>query len=134
MNIESFETVEHIYDTELVKEALYYIKQQFYGRGQVSKEVVSRIANTASQVLSTMKKQPITIDIEVSETEEVARKYFGDNFIAQFEEIRKKLAEQNATLYIHGTDIGIAIDKRVCKSLAPSILADSSTLSGKPSK
>lgn len=125
MNIESFETVEHIYDTELVKEALYYIKQQFYGRGQVSKEVVSRIANTASQVLSTMKKQPITIDIEVSETEEVARKYFGDNFIAQFEEIRKKLAEQNATLYIHGTDIDIA-NKIMQKGLeykSPSIKA-----------
>lgn len=108
MNIESLETVEHIYDTDLVKEALYYIEQGYYARGQVSKEVISRIANTASQVLSTIKKQPITIDTEVSETEDVAREYFGDDFIAQFEEIRKKLAEQNATLYIHGTDIEIA--------------------------
>lgn len=108
MKIESLETVEHIYDTDLVKEALYYIEQGYYDRGQMSKEVVSRIANTASQVLSTLKKRPITIDTEVSETEDVAREYFGDDFIAQFEEIRKRLAEQNATLYIHGTDIEIA--------------------------
>ncbi|MBR6504444.1 MAG: hypothetical protein IKT41_01770 [Clostridia bacterium] len=108
MKIESLETVEHIYDTDLVKEALYYIEQGYYDRGQVSKEVISRIANTASQVLSTIKKQPITIDTEVSETEDVAREYFGDDFIAQFEEIRKRLAEQNATLYIHGTDMEIA--------------------------
>lgn len=108
MKIESLETVEHIYDTDLVKEALYYIEQGYYDRGEVSKEVISRIANTASQVLSTVKKQPITIDTEVSETEDVAREYFGDDFIAQFEEIRKRLAEQNATLYIHGTDMEIA--------------------------
>ena len=108
MKIESLETVEHIYDTDLVKEALYYIEQGYYDRGQVSKEVISRIANTASQVLSSIKKQPITIDTEVSETEDVAREYFGDDFIAQFEEIRKRLAEQNATLYIHGTDMEIA--------------------------
>lgn len=108
MKIESLETVEHIYDTDLVKEAIYYIEQGYYARGQVSQEVISRISSTASQVLSTLKKQPITIDTEVSETEDVAREYFGDDFIAQFEEIRKKLAEQNATLYIHGTDMEIA--------------------------
>lgn len=108
MNIESFETVEHIYDTDLVKEAIYYIEQGYYARGQMSNEVVSRIANTASQVLTTLKKQPITIETEVSETEDVAREYFGDDFIAQFDDIRKKLAEQNATLYIHGTDMEIA--------------------------
>ncbi len=108
MNIEPFETVEHIYDTDLVKEALYYIEQGYYDRGQESKEVISRISNTASQVLATLKKQPITIDTEVNKTEDVAREYFGEDFIAQFEEIRKKLAEQNATLYIHGTDIEIA--------------------------
>ena len=33
----------------------HYIEQGYYARGQVSKEVVSRIANTASEVLSTKK-------------------------------------------------------------------------------
>lgn len=111
MNIETKETLKHIYDTDLVKEAIYYIEQGYYTRSakeQSSKEVVSRIANTANQVLSTLKKQPITIETLVSESEDVAREYFGDDFISQFENIRKKLSEQNSTLYIHGTDIEIA--------------------------
>ena len=123
MNIEKFETVEHIYDTDLVKEALYYIEQGFYNRGKVSKEVVSRILSTASQVLDSLKKQPITIDTIVNETEDVAREYFGDDFIAQFGEIRKRLAEQNATLFVHGTDVEIAnkVMQTGLKARSPSI-------------
>ena len=109
MKTKSLETVEHIYDTNLVKEALYYI-EQMCTKGNTSKESASRIVNTAKQILSTIKERPIITNVESdkAEAEVEAREYFGNDFIAQFEKIRKKLDEQNVTLFIHGTDVDIA--------------------------
>ena len=109
MKTKSLETVEHIYDTNLVKEALYYI-EQMCTKGNTSKESASRIVNTAKQILSTIKERPVITNVESdkAEAEVEAREYFGNDFIAQFEKIRKKLDEQNVTLFIHGTDVDIA--------------------------
>lgn len=87
------ETVEYIFDTDLINEVVYYIEHGYRGRlddGKAdSREVISRIVNDANEILSTLKKQPITIDINYKENESDAIKYFGNDFIKQFEEIRK---------------------------------------------
>lgn len=106
------ETVEYIFDTDLINEALYYIERGYFSRSDEGKhnarEVISRIANDANKILSTLKQETITIDVDIMETESEAREYFGTDFIKQFEEIRQKITEQNASLYIHGTTPEIA--------------------------
>lgn len=111
MGIETKETVEHIYDTDLIAEAVYYIEQGFRSRDakeQNSREVISRIVETADTVLSTVQKRATTTQTDIKATEEEAREYFGEEFIQQFEDIRRRLTEQGMTLYIHGTTIDVA--------------------------
>lgn len=111
MAIEIRQVIEHIYDTDLIEKAVYYIENGFQGRTateQYSKEVISRIVEDVEKILSTITKQITTAEVDVKENESQAREYFGKDFIQKFEEIRKKLSQENTTLYIHGTSIEIA--------------------------
>lgn len=97
-------TNELIFDIDRIKMLLDYIDHECinskYGESQ---EIIKTIIQETESILKQVKRIPTIQEINISESEEEAQRYFGEEFLNRFEELRKKLEEQNVSLYIHGT-------------------------------
>ena len=97
-------TNELIFDIDRIKKLLDYIKKEYVnGKYSETQETINTIIQEMESILDQAERKSIIQEVRIPENEEVAQQYFGEDFLRRFEDLRKKLEEQNVSLYIHGT-------------------------------
>lgn len=92
------------FDVQTVIKARKFLTEK-YMRGDYgeSKETIHEFISILEDILSSLKTEEIEVERRVRESEDEARQYFGEDFVRQFEQIRKYCTENNLMLAIHGT-------------------------------
>lgn len=92
------------FDVPTVIKARKFLTEK-YMRGDYgeSKETIHEFISILEDILSSVKTEEIEVERRVRESEDEARQYFGEDFVKQFEQIRKYCTENNLMLAIHGT-------------------------------
>lgn len=92
------------FDVPTVIKARKFLTEK-YMRGDYgeSKETIHEFISILEDILSSVKTEEIEVERRVRESEDEARQYFGEDFVRQFEQIRKYCTENNLMLAIHGT-------------------------------
>ena len=92
------------FDVPTVIKARKFLTEK-YMRGDYgeSKETIHEFISILEDILSSVKTEEIEVERRVRESEDEARQYFGEDFVRQFEQIRKYCTENSLMLAIHGT-------------------------------
>lgn len=70
---------------------------------EIRQEDVRHLKERLGRFLNSVTSKEIAVTAFRKETEEEAREFFGNNFVKEFEEIRKRCEEEKVALAIHGT-------------------------------
>lgn len=70
---------------------------------EIRQEDVRHLKERLGRFLNSVTSKEIAVTAFRKETEEEAREFFGNNFVKEFEEIRRRCEEEKVALAIHGT-------------------------------
>lgn len=70
---------------------------------EIRQENISHLKERLGRFLNSVTSKEVEVTAFREETEEEAREFFGNNFVKEFEEIRRRCEEEKVALAIHGT-------------------------------
>lgn len=97
------------FDIGKVEEARNFCNEKFtQGSYGFTQETAEQMCKLVQEIVDSCIKERRDRNCQRKETEEEAKEYFGEDFIQEFEEIRRFCSEHGISLAIHGTGINSA--------------------------
>lgn len=98
----------YFYNPQDVERILEIIgSSQFYNIDNCTQENVTALVNEVDSFMAHIRVEKQAVILERHETEEEARKYFGEYFIHQFDQLLTTLDKQKTIVFLHGTSINV---------------------------
>lgn len=94
----------YLYKREDIDKIIEHIQNgNFYNEDNCTQEKIMSLAKMIDDFMNHIKIISENVVLERNETEEEARKYFGDEFISKFDQLLTSLDNQETVVAIHGT-------------------------------